>query len=220
LIVEDHESIREGLASYLRQDGHIVETRGDGRDLAALADRFDLFILDVMLPGRDGFVLARELRALTDAPFLFLTARGTEADRIAGLEGGASDYIVKPFSPREVVLRVRGILGRRPAPPAGVVAYHLEGHRLSFDLAAREIAVDGAEAALTAGEWALLEALSSHRGTVLSRKDLMSSAFEYYVDTGERTIDTHIKNLRAKLVFPGWIETVRGFGYRFAGDPE
>ncbi|MEI8094122.1 MAG: response regulator transcription factor [Spirochaetales bacterium] len=224
LVVEDHESIREGVAAYLRQDGHEVETRSEGNDLLAVATRFDLFLLDVMLPGRDGFSLARDLRKLTPAPFLFLTARGDEAERLAGWELGASDYVVKPFSPRELVHRVRAILRRRTAEPAQALvrAYVLPGsrvgvHRLEFDDASRKVFIDGDEVLLTPGEWAFIDTFTARPGVALSRRELMSGALQYYVDTGERTVDTHMKNLRAKLGEQVWIETVRGVGYRFAG---
>jgi DNA-binding response OmpR family regulator len=218
LIVEDHESIREGVAAYLRQDGHEVTTRPDGSDLIALAPSFDLFVLDVMLPGRDGFALARDLRSLTSAPFLFLTARSDETDRIAGWEAGASDYVAKPFSPKELVYRVRSLLGR-VGSRSGVPTFEGGGHRLEVDSAAHRLAIDGQPVELTPGEWSFLGTLVARPGVVLSRKDLMSAALLYYVDTGERTVDTHIKNLRAKLGDHPWIETVRGFGYRFGGSP-
>ena len=218
LLIEDHESIREGLAAYLRQDGHEVQTRADGVGLESLALPFDLFVLDVMLPGKDGFALAALIRRRTEAPFLFLSARGTEADRIAGLEHGASDYVTKPFSPKEVVLRVRAILARRPISEP-VIAFVQGPHRLRLDGSAHRAYADGLELDLTPGEWSFLLALLERPGVALSRRDLMSHALEYYVDTGERTVDTHVKNLRAKLGTGAWIETVRGVGYRFAGEP-
>lgn len=216
LILEDHDSIRDGVAAYLRREGHEVEARPDARDWDQLVGRFDLYIFDVLLPEGNGLALARSLRSVSDAPFLFLTARSDEADRLAGWETGAADYVVKPFSVQELVHRVRSILGRRVPARRRLV---LSGAELLLDLAGRWVEADGRTVDLTAGEWSFLEALTARPGEVLSRKDLMSRALDYYVDTGERTVDTHIKNLRAKLGHPGWIETVRSVGYRFAGEP-
>jgi len=218
LLVEDHETIREGVAAFLRGAGHEVEARGDGSDLISLADRFDLFILDVMLPGQNGFELAKELRSRTKAPFLFVTARASEADRLAGWELGAVDYVVKPFSPRELVFRIKSILSRQ-AVKQGPQAFVLENHQIFLELEDHRLWVDKIETVLTTGEWAFLQLFIERPGSVLSRKDLMSGALAYYVDTGARTVDTHVKNLRAKLASPAWIETVRGYGYRFAGIP-
>jgi len=217
LVVEDHAPIRDGVAAYLRQDGHEVDTRADGSGLAEEELDYHLLILDVMLPGRDGFSLARDLRSRLLVPFLFLTARGDEEDRIAGWELGAVDYVVKPFSPRELVLRVRSIL-RRTEMPVPQRQYRLAGQVLLADRAARRLTLNGQEVFLTPGEWSFLETFLEAPGKALSRKALMVRALDYYVDTGERTVDTHIKNLRAKLGLVPWIETVRGLGYRFAGD--
>jgi len=217
LIVEDNGAIAEGLAAFLKEDGHQTDTRANGNDIEALADRFDLFILDVMLPGRDGFALAAVLRQRTKAPFLFLTAKAEESDRLAGWDLGASDYVVKPFLPREVVRRVRAILGRLGT--TGAYPFALGGDRLVFDPEHHRVFLDGDEVVLTPAEWSLLGLFVAHPGTVLERKTLMSQALSYYVDTGERAVDTHVKNLRAKLREVPWIETVRGFGYRFVGTP-
>jgi DNA-binding response OmpR family regulator len=216
LVVEDHAAIAEGLAVFLQQDGHQVQIRPDGSDLEALAASFDLFVLDVMLPGRDGFALAQVLRPLTRAPFLFLTAKGEEADRLAGWDLGASDYVVKPFSAPEVVRRVRAILGRMN--PFAARGFGLGEHRLVLEAESHRAFLDAREVALTPGEWSLLRLFLERPQAILTRKALMSEALSYYVDTGERAVDTHVKNLRAKLDELPWIETVRGFGYRFAGE--
>ncbi len=224
-IVEDNENVREALAGYLRLE------RIEVREFGALAPAEselkrrtpDLLVLDVMLPDGDGFLFAKQQRNRSDVPILFLTARDQESDRITGLELGADDYVVKPFSPKEVVLRIKAILKRSAAPaeekrpPA---AYSYGGSLLSIEPEIHRARVDGKALTLTAAEWNILIFLAERRPQVFSRLQLLEQCLGSIAEGSERTIDTHIKNLRRKLKGDGWIETVRGFGYRFNGEPE
>lgn len=228
-VVEDNESLREAVVSYLRLADHeVVEFAGASRVAEAVDTRPpDLLILDVMLPDGDGFRLARSIRKRHAVPLVFLTARTAESDRITGFELGADDYVVKPFSPKELVLRVEALL-RRSGPTAGTAAagpavprsWQRGGRLLRIDEAAHRASLDGSDLDLTGAEWKILRQLAARAGTVVSRERLLGEGLEYLVAEGsERTADTHVKNLRAKLGDAGWIETVRGFGYRFAGEP-
>jgi two-component system phosphate regulon response regulator PhoB len=221
-LVEDNENLREAVVSYLELDDHEVVQFDRVRGvLEALRTRDpDLIILDVMLPDGDGFHLARRIRADHDVPILFLTARTAESDRITGFEVGGDDYVVKPFSPRELALRVRAILRRGAREQAPEVSrWRMEDHVLEIDRAAHRVIVDGAEATLTAAEWKILDYLAQNAGIVIDRSRLLGESLDYLAEGSERTIDTHVKNVRAKLGEREWIETVRGFGYRFSGEP-
>jgi DNA-binding response OmpR family regulator len=180
----------------------------------------DMMVLDVMLPDGDGFLFARKVRSRTDVPILFLTARDQESDRITGLEVGADDYVVKPFSPREVVLRVAAILRRaagRTESNAESLVYLCGDDRLTIDREAHRMDVNGAPVELTSAEWNILVHLSEHTPHVVSRIQLLDACLGSIAEGSERTIDTHVKNLRRKLGSEGWVQTVRGFGYRFGG---
>jgi len=222
-VVEDNESLREAVCSYLRLNDHeIVEFPRIGGVLESIETRPpDLIVLDVMLPDGDGFLLARKIRRSHAFPIIFLTAKASESDRITGFELGADDYVVKPFSPKELSLRVEAVLRRsaetaiRPAEPG---RWTLEDRVLELDEAAHRASVDGTDVNLTVAEWKILSYLASRSGIVVSRERLLGESLDYLVAEGsERTVDTHIKNLRSKLGDAGWIETVRGFGYRFSG---
>lgn len=227
-LVEDNETLREAVRSYLLLDDHEVVEFGR---VAGVEEAFrtrppQLLILDVMLPDGDGFLLARRLRREHSVPIIFLTAKSAESDRITGFELGADDYVVKPFSPRELILRVEAVLRRAVAEGGsggaitGFRAWQHEGRRLEMDEAQHRASVDGRELQLTAAEWKILARLTTSAGVVVARERLLGESLDYLVAEGsERTVDTHVKNLRAKLREPGWIETVRGFGYRFAGAP-
>jgi DNA-binding response OmpR family regulator len=178
-------------------------------------------ILDVMLPGRDGWEVCRELRAFSDVPILMLTAREEEIDRVLGLSLGADDYVVKPFSPRELVERVKAILRR--ARPAQVGAILARGGVL-LDPQRHMVSVDGRAVALTAAEFKLLHALMAAPGRVFSRDELLSRLYAHGEAVVDRVVDVHIGHLRQKLgddpEAPRYIVTVRGFGYKFAGEGE
>jgi DNA-binding response OmpR family regulator len=225
-LIEDNESLREAVRSYLRLNDHEVVEFGrvTGVEEALRTRPPQLIILDVMLPDGDGFLLARRLRREHTVPIIFLTAKSAESDRITGFELGADDYVVKPFSPRELALRVEAVLRRghgAAAEPAAIVqAWEHAGKRLELDEAAHRATAQGRELKLTAAEWKILAHLAAHAGVVVARGRLLGESLDYLVAEGsERTVDTHVKNLRAKLGDPDWIQTVRGFGYRFAGRP-
>ncbi|MCK5008151.1 MAG: response regulator transcription factor [Spirochaetales bacterium] len=225
-VVEDNEALREAVCSYLRLNDHeIVEFPRAGGVLEAVETKPpDLIVLDVMLPDGDGFLLARKIRKTQGLPIIFLTAKASESDRITGFELGADDYVVKPFSPRELSLRVEAVLrrsGSGGAKPDAAMSWVLGKQVLELDEAAHRASVAGNEINLTVAEWKILSYLATHSGVVVGRERLLGESLDYLVAEGsERTVDTHIKNLRAKLGSAGWIETVRGFGYRFSGTPQ
>jgi DNA-binding response OmpR family regulator len=222
IIVEDNESIREAVSSYLRLDGHGVREFGRLQGvLEAVRMRSpDLLILDVMLPDGDGFQLAKRIRDRSQVPILFLTARTSESDRITGFEIGGDDYVVKPFSPKELALRVQSILRRArvnaPAEDASA-AWTLGKELLAMDSLSHRVSVNGKEITLTAAEWKILAYLGANPGIVVSRERILGECLDYMAEGSERTVDTHVKNIRIKLDNPDFIETVRGFGYRFTG---
>jgi len=225
-VVEDSENIREAVRGYLELDGHEVaefDKLADARKSLETAAP-DLLLLDVMLPDGDGFLFAKKLRQTKAIPVIFLTARADESDRITGLELGADDYVVKPFSPKELVLRVNAVLrrvqGRNGPLAARPARYLLSGAALELDRANHRLTLDGAALSLTAAEWTILSYLAEKCPQVFSRAQLLQACLDSIADGSERTIDTHVKNIRAKLRNPEWIETVRGFGYRFSGRPE
>ena len=221
LIVEDEEDIAELLSYKLGQEGFEVEIcpRGDTALERSLEEPPDLVLLDLMLPGLDGLELCRHLRrepATTSVPIIMLTAKAEEVDRIVGLELGADDYVVKPFSPREVALRIKAVLRRATGP--GEAARVLEVGTLRLDVAGHRLYVDGAEVALTATEFRLLERLLASPGRVLTRSTLLADAWGYSSDVDSRTVDTHVRRLRRKLgPEADRIETVIGVGYRLRG---
>ncbi len=222
-VVEDNASIRETIRVYLElADYEVVEFDRCESVVASLQyKRPSLCILDVMLGDGNGFELAKQIRAADPAvPFIFLTARESESDRITGLELGGEDYIVKPFSPRELVLRVTAILRRieqSKSLPSKALRYTLEGNTLVVDKQNHELFLDGTPVLLTALEWKIVVLLSSNAFQLISRERLLGECLGYTHDGSDRTINTHMKNLRAKLGTKEWIQTVRGFGYRFVG---
>jgi phosphate regulon transcriptional regulator PhoB len=223
LIVEDEPDIRDLLVFHLEREGYQVAQCRSGAEALRLARTTppDLVLLDLMLPEMDGLEVCRRLRqdpATTGLPIVMLTARGDEVDRVLGLELGADDYVVKPFSPRELVARIRAVL-RRAGPPAG--AAPLVIGRLAIDAAAHHVTVDGAAVSLTRKEFDLLRALAEARGRVLSREYLLDHVWGYTAagEIESRTVDVHVRRLRQKLGAEGQrIGTVTGVGYRFEGD--
>lgn len=217
LVVEDEQAIADLVRAYLRRDGfEAVWARSGEQALEELSRHpVRLVVLDLGLPGIDGFEVCRRLRARTGVPILILSARDDEIDRVAGLEAGADDYVTKPFSPRELVARVKAILRRAGGNGGGV----LDGGSLAvgdvaLDRASRTVTVAGEPVELTAREFDLLAALLAHPGVVLSRQRLLELAWEGDFPGGTRTVDVHVGQLRAKLGRPDLVETVRGAGYK------
>jgi DNA-binding response OmpR family regulator len=220
LIVEDEAKIRELVRRYLERAGLRVLTTGSGAEAITMAadTRPDLVVLDLGLPDVAGEEVARELRADSDVPIVMLTARSEEADRVAGLELGADDYVSKPFSPRELVLRVQAVLRRSGGPPVLAAAASFGGGRLRIDEERHEVTIRGGAVELTPTEWGLLTALARTPGRVASRFELINEVRGYEFEGYERTIDSHVKNLRRKLEadheHPEIVQTVLGVGYR------
>jgi DNA-binding response OmpR family regulator len=220
LLVEDEKTIRTTVGAYLEREGYWVTPAEDGQ--VALDEfekhRFDLVVLDLMLPKVSGEDVCRAIRDASDVPIIMLTAKGEEADRIAGLELGADDYLVKPFSPRELVARVRALL-RRAHVESEPQRDRLDFGDLVIDISGHKAFLGDEELDLTASEFKLLTTLSRYPGRVYSRMELVEKVLGYDFEGYERTIDSHVKNLRAKLNDdprePRFIYTVHGVGYRF-----
>jgi two-component system phosphate regulon response regulator PhoB len=219
LVVEDEADILQLVDHNLKLADFHVLTAQDGYEALSLAKKHlpQLVILDLMLPGLDGFEVCKELKrspTTKNIPVLMLTARGEEVDRIVGLELGADDYVVKPFSPRELVLRVRAILRRFSPEESAVTKWQRNG--LAVDYESHRVTVDNQETILTATEFRLLAELIRNLGKVLTRDQLLDKVWGYQFDGYARTVDTHIRRLRQKIgPYAEWIETVRGVGYRF-----
>jgi DNA-binding response OmpR family regulator len=220
LVVEDERKIRDLVRGYLEREGIGVLTTESGAEAIALARDSgpDLLVLDLRLPDVPGEEVAREVRLFSSVPILMLTAKVSEEDRIHGLELGADDYLAKPFSPRELVLRVKAILRRAGGETADGGPRSFGGGRLLIDEARREVEVDGEPVSLTPTEYGLLVALSRVPGRVYSRYELINRVRGYEFEGYERTIDSHVKNLRRKLErdahAPELVLTVLGGGYR------
>jgi len=214
VVVEDEPDIGDLLALYFRQEGwtvHVTDNGSDGLE-AIRARRPDFIVLDVGLPGDiDGFDVCREVRRKSNTPILFLTARDDEIDRILGLEMGADDYVTKPFSPREIVARVKAIMRRGKDDPA---RSDICFDTILIDLDRHEVTVDDEPVALATQEWSLLAALAQHRGAVLSRQQLLDLAWGVDWIGDPRTVDVHVRQLRRKLGSDLPLVTVRGAGYR------
>jgi two-component system alkaline phosphatase synthesis response regulator PhoP len=219
LIVEDDRDIAELIAHYLQKAGHTTEHVASGNIAVSHIRKSapDLIVLDLMLPGMDGLMVCQALRgdaATAAIPIIMLTARGEEADRVAGLELGADDYVTKPFSPRELTARVAALL-RRVQRPAATPGGRLEYGPLTIDVERHRVEMDSVEVTLTAKEFLLLQYLLEHRGRVLSRDLLLTDVWGYQYTGGTRTVDVHIRRLREKLPFlADAIVTIKQFGYR------
>ncbi len=220
LVVDDEAKIRALIRKYAEFEGYSVEEAADGMDAVTVCREqdFDIVIMDVMMPGLDGFSACREIRKSKDVPVLMLSARGEEYDRLHGFELGIDDYVVKPFSPRELMMRVNVIISRRSARLDS-------GHeRLSFggltiDFPARLVYIDGVRAELSPKVYDLLTYLVRNRGLALTREQLISNVWGYDFFGDDRTLDTHIKLLRLSLgPYRDYIVTIRGVGYRFEAE--
>jgi DNA-binding response OmpR family regulator len=212
-VIEDEETIAASLAARLRSEGFDVETAGDGLEGVELCGRFrpDLVILDLMLPGLDGLEVCRRIQRDRHVPVLMLTARDSEADLELGLAVGGDDYLTKPFSPRELVARVRALLRRAERAPAGSGEVLRLG-KLLIDPATREVSLEGDAVHLTPTEFDLLHRLAQSPHVVFARSRLLQEVWGYRVGAGERTVDSHVRALRAKLG-QDVIRTVHGVGY-------
>lgn len=222
LLVEDERRLASAIRRILQEEGHVVDVVYDGEDALyqATLEEYDAIVLDVMLPGKDGFAVARELRANgRTTPILMLTARDAIPDRVAGLDAGADDYLVKPFAMSELLARLRA-LDRRARMAAGE-AHVLRVADLELDLRAREARRQGKRIELTAKEFALLEALMRHPGQVLTRSQLLDMVWHYDSAVESNVVDTYIHYLRTKVdkeFEPKLIRTVRGAGYAIRDD--
>ncbi|MGA7757435.1 MAG: response regulator transcription factor [Ilumatobacteraceae bacterium] len=221
LVVDDEPTVREVVAGYLRRDGHEVSEAADGTTALELVDRDhpDLIVLDMMLPGVNGLDVLRRVRTTSDVPVIMLTARSEESDRVAGLELGADDYVVKPFSPRELAARVNGVLrrtsGRQAAAPGPIVFGELTIEPLS-----RQVTLEGRNVEMTPKEFDVLAFLASSPRQVFSRAQLLESVWQSSPEWQDpATVTVHVRRIRNKIEAdpetPRWITTVWGVGYRF-----
>ena len=223
LICDDESGLRAVLRRYAEFEGHAVDEAGDGMEAvrACRETPYDMIVMDIMMPELDGFSAVKEIRKTADTPVLMLSARGEEYDKVLGFELGVDDYVVKPFSSKEIMMRIGAILRRtQSAPPPseadGHVVFRKEG--LVADMTAYRVTVDGAAADLAPKEYDLLFFLIRNRNIAISREKLLTEVwgYDYYGD--DRTLDTHIKLLRKSLgPYAGFITTLRGLGYRFEG---
>ncbi len=218
LIIDDDTELTALLTEFLAREGYEIEFAHDGVRGLELAERggFDLVVLDLMLPGTDGFAVLRQLRAKSSVPVLVLTARGADEDRIVGLEIGADDYLAKPFNPRELLARIKAIL-RRVVKPRGRV----EVNGVTVDPGTREVTCDGRRVDITTLEFDILEMLIRSAGNVVSRDMLMESLYNRKATPLDRSIDMHVSHLRRKLeTHRPLIKTIRGIGYQFCSSSE
>lgn len=224
LVIDDENIVTEVVERYLRLNGYDVRIAGDGLDGLETAREWqpDLVILDLMLPGIDGLDVCCRLRERGPVPIIMLTARGDETDRIVGLEMGADDYVVKPFSPRELVARVKSVL-RRTGDGPQPMDRSLRYRNLTIDPAARVVSVDGKEIELTTKEFDLLYYLASHPNQVFSREELLNRVWDVDYSGEYSTVTVHIRRLRTRIEAdpekPVFIKTVWGLGYKFTGKP-
>ncbi len=223
VVIDDEQSVREVVQAYLEKDGYHVFVAGNGSDGLALAERMNpaLIVLDLMLPDVSGEEICSEIRSRSDVPILMLTAKASEEERVAGLVSGADDYLVKPFSPRELVARVRAVLRRTQGVETPLVeTLSFAGGRLEIDTVQHVVKRDGAAVELTPNEYKLLVTLARYPGRAYSRFELINRVQGYDYEGYERTIDVHVKNLRKKIepdpTHPRYVETVMGVGYKLA----
>lgn len=220
LLVEDEKNIREAVTAYLEKENYWVTAVEDGKEALEEFSRrtYDLIVLDLMLPKVSGEQVCRAVRDVSDVPIIMLTAKGEIEDRIIGFELGADDYLIKPFSPRELVARVRALLRRVHSDREPLREEMVYGD-LVIDMTGHKVTIGGEEVDLTASEFKLLTTLARYPGRVYSRMELVEKVLGYDFEGYERTIDSHVKNLRAKLGdnprSPRWLHTVHGVGYRF-----
>ncbi len=221
LVVDDEEKIRELIGKYAKFEGHSVDFATDGMEAVekCRADNFDIIIMDIMMPNLDGFSACREIRKKSDVPILMLSARGEEYDKINGFELGIDDYVVKPFSPKELMLRVEAIMkrARQSEVASDVDIYKSRGLEVNFT--ARRVYVDGSEVNLSPKEYDLLFYMIKNKDIALTREKLINKVWGYDFFGGDRTLDTHIKLLRKSLGdYASYIITLRSVGYRYSDE--
>lgn len=220
LIVDDEERIRQLIAKYARFEGYEVDEAKDGMEAVEMtrATPYDLIVMDIMMPELDGFAAAKEIRKSSEVPIIFLSARGEEYDKILGFEIGVDDYVVKPFSPHELMMRVAAVLRRTAAAPRQKENVHecVQIEKMTVDFTARQVTIDGVALELSPKEYELLFFMVRNRGIALTRDRLISEVWGYDFFGDDRTLDTHIKLLRKQLgEYAAYITTLRGVGYRF-----
>ena len=216
LIVDDEEMIREVLREYAEYEGYEADEAEDGREAVRKCKEgdYDIVLMDVMMPKLDGFSAVKEIRKTKDIPVIMLSARGEEYDKLFGFELGVDDYVVKPFSPKEVMARINAVLKRHGTVETSTDVYNFEG--LKIDITARNVYVDGVKADLTPKEYELLFYLVKNKGVALSREKLLTDVWGFDFFGDDRTVDTHIKMLRSNLKeYRKFIITLRGMGYKF-----
>jgi DNA-binding response OmpR family regulator len=223
VVIDDEASVQEVVRGYLEKDGYLVYVAGNGREGLALAERTKpgLIVLDLMLPDVGGEEICREIRSRSDVPILMLTAKASEDERVGGLALGADDYLTKPFSPRELVARVRAVLRRSQGAETPLVeTLSFDDGALEIDTVQHEVRCEGEAVELTPNEYRLLVTLARYPGRAYSRFELINHVQGYDFEGYERTIDAHVKNLRKKIEpdpkSPRYVETVFGVGYRLA----
>ena len=222
LVVDDEEMIRKLISKYAVYEGHTITEAADGMEAIRLCreEKFDLMIIDIMMPELDGFSACREIRKFSGIPIIMLSARGEEYDKLFGFELGIDDYVVKPFSPKELMARINVIIERRNAVKKENND-EMEFGGLSVNMSARTVSVDGTRVELTPKEYELLFYLIKNKNIALSRDKLLSDIWGYDFFGDDRTIDTHIKNLRNNLgPYRDYIVTLRGVGYKFEYEEE
>lgn len=218
LIVDDEFRIRELIKKYALYEGHEVDEAEDGEQavLKCRNNSYDLIIMDIMMPVLDGFGAVTQIRKFSNTPIIMLSARGEEYDRLSGFESGVDDYVVKPFSPKELMMRVSAVLRRAGADKNDDSKSKFTYKGLSIDFAARVVTVDGERVQLTPREYELLFYMVNNKGIALTREQLISKVWGYDFFGDDRTLDTHIKLLRKSLgEYASLIVTLRGVGYRF-----
>lgn len=220
LVVDDEVGIRMIIKKYAEFEGHTVTEAGDGMEAVSIVrqspDKFDIIIMDVMMPELDGFSAVKEIRKVSKVPVLMLSARGEEYDRIHGFELGIDDYVVKPFSPKELMMRVNAIMSRVKSTQAEDAHEIFTAEGLTIDYTSRIVTVDGERVSLSPKEYDLLDYLVANKGIALTRDKLISNVWGYDFYGDDRTLDTHIKLLRKSLgPYTKFIVTIRGVGYRF-----
>lgn len=218
LVVDDEAKIREVIKEYACFSGYDVEEAVDGMDAInkCKEENFEIIIMDVMMPKLDGFSAIKEIKKSKNIPVIMLSARGEEYDKLFGFEIGIDDYVVKPFSPKELMARVRAVLNRHKSSGTAITSQKLQFEGLEIDLAGREVYVDGQRVQMTPKEYDLLFFLVKNKGLALSRDKLLEEVWGYDFFGDDRTVDTHIKMLRGSLgPYRKFVVTLRGMGYKF-----